>query len=114
MSLLYPTQVTEDSVDQATNKSELVTKLPKELTLTHNCSTKSRKSCCNKRTSEVVVDMEVTPAVDTEATQVVTESHHHTAHLKSHLNTVHQDTARAALSELNLDTSFRVTKSLNT
>jgi hypothetical protein len=42
-------EVTAQEV-QDTNKFRLVINLTKELMLTHNCCTKSRKSCCNKRT----------------------------------------------------------------
>lgn len=80
--------------------------------MTHNCCTKSRKSCCNKNNSEEVeADME-----DSQAVVVMEdmESHHHTAHLKSHPNMAHPDTARDALLELNSDMLFRDTKSLNT
>lgn len=101
--------------DQDTNKLESVTNLQRGLMLTHNCCTKLRKFCSNKKTSEEVAVMEVSQAavmVDTPA--VVMESHLHMAHHKSQPNMAHLDIPQDALLELNSDKLFRDTKLLNT
>lgn len=107
-------EVVTAQVDQDISKLELDTNRLKANISTHNCCTKSRKSCCNKKTwAAAAADMEVThQEVDMEAADM--EFHLLMAHLKSHLNMAHQATAQDVLLELNSVMPFRDTKLLNT